>query len=222
MLIAQKLREYRQRNDITQKGLADELGVSQQTVARWENGKATPSISVLSRIAEFFKVPMSELYSDEHDKTYVPGKLHVESEVKEINAAVLLVSMLELRGGGANKAEIMQNCQELLKKALRGNEDYFNKLMIAIGLVLDSFIVGALELSKLDADKAIAGIANVAGIANEGFNESSAYRKAKDAAKRGIEPMAEMTYKILMSIPDTLLVEPAPCDISDNTEKKGG
>jgi transcriptional regulator with XRE-family HTH domain len=48
--LAARLRAYRSRRGITQRELADELGVTQQSVARWEQG--TPPRRYLVRLIE--------------------------------------------------------------------------------------------------------------------------------------------------------------------------
>lgn len=46
-----KLKEFRKENDYTQRYIAFKIGVSQQTIAKWENGVSTPSIPHLLRLA---------------------------------------------------------------------------------------------------------------------------------------------------------------------------
>ncbi|MBE6709283.1 MAG: helix-turn-helix transcriptional regulator, partial [Ruminococcaceae bacterium] len=60
---AKNLRELRLRRDLTQDELAEELGVSVQTVSRWESSAKTsyPDIELLPAIAGFFGVTVDEL-----------------------------------------------------------------------------------------------------------------------------------------------------------------
>lgn len=44
----------RVRIGLTQEGLADHLGVSRQTVLRWENGKTNPPTSAVYMMANLF------------------------------------------------------------------------------------------------------------------------------------------------------------------------
>jgi transcriptional regulator with XRE-family HTH domain len=46
---------------LTQKQLAEALGVESITVSRWERGVTTPSLSRLRRIAEFTQTTVSDL-----------------------------------------------------------------------------------------------------------------------------------------------------------------
>ncbi len=60
---AKNLRELRLRRDLTQDELAEQLGVSVQTVSRWESSAKTsyPDIELLPTIAGFFGVTVDEL-----------------------------------------------------------------------------------------------------------------------------------------------------------------
>lgn len=42
--------------------LAQAIGVSQGNVASWKNGTAKPSVDVIQKIADYFKLPLSDFY----------------------------------------------------------------------------------------------------------------------------------------------------------------
>ena len=56
-----RLRTLRAQHALSQKALAEQLHVSQQTVGKWEAGGATPNPDMLSRIADIFKVSVDYL-----------------------------------------------------------------------------------------------------------------------------------------------------------------
>jgi transcriptional regulator with XRE-family HTH domain len=56
-----RLRTARRSAGLTQKQLADELGVESITVSRWERGVTTPSLPRLRRIAELTQTTVSDL-----------------------------------------------------------------------------------------------------------------------------------------------------------------
>ncbi len=57
------IKEFRNRNDMTQMELAEKLGVSAKTVSKWETGKGYPDITLLEPIARVFSISVTELIS---------------------------------------------------------------------------------------------------------------------------------------------------------------
>lgn len=53
--------ELRKKNNLTQKALADKLGVTYQAVSKWETGKNIPDISILKLICEEFSVDINDV-----------------------------------------------------------------------------------------------------------------------------------------------------------------
>src|SRR5688572_11583236 len=56
-----QLAELRKRKGFTQQSLADEMGVEQPTVQRWEKGKREPSIGQLLELAKVLDVEPGSL-----------------------------------------------------------------------------------------------------------------------------------------------------------------
>lgn len=57
----ENLKELRRNKNLTQEKLADFLGVSFQTISKWERGDTYPDITMLPEIASFFKVSVDDL-----------------------------------------------------------------------------------------------------------------------------------------------------------------
>lgn len=53
---AERLKELREENQLSQRTLAKELGVSQAAIARWENNLQTPNIDIAIIVAKYFNV----------------------------------------------------------------------------------------------------------------------------------------------------------------------
>ena len=63
--IGQFIKKIREENKLTQKELADKLGVTFQAVSKWENGKNVPDISILKEMSEMFNVDIDEILDGE-------------------------------------------------------------------------------------------------------------------------------------------------------------
>lgn len=71
MGFAEKLLALRKSGKISQKDLAEKIGVSQASIGYWEKGKRTPSVDAVQKIAEYFNVNTSYLTEQENtSQTY--------------------------------------------------------------------------------------------------------------------------------------------------------
>jgi putative transcriptional regulator len=57
-----RIKVYRAMHDLTQEGLANELGVTRQTILAIEKGKYDPSLDLAFRIARFFGVTIEDIF----------------------------------------------------------------------------------------------------------------------------------------------------------------
>lgn len=63
-MITNRIRELRFHNgEMTQQALAEQIGVTRQTVNAIEGDKYSPSLDVAFRIAKVFGVPLDEVFS---------------------------------------------------------------------------------------------------------------------------------------------------------------
>lgn len=61
--IGNTIKRLRTVSNVSQKEMAEKLGVSCQTISKWENGKACPDIGMLPEIADFFHVTIDALFT---------------------------------------------------------------------------------------------------------------------------------------------------------------
>jgi Predicted transcriptional regulators len=84
-----KIAELRKEKGIGQQDLADVLGVSFQSVSKWETGITMPDITLLPDIAAYFNVSVDELLGIKplHQQEYIPSNTdnHDTSKGKEKN-----------------------------------------------------------------------------------------------------------------------------------------
>lgn len=64
--IGERIRKERTKYDLSLSELAKEIGVSVSLLSLVENGKATPSMTVLDKICSFFSIHMSTLFEEEN------------------------------------------------------------------------------------------------------------------------------------------------------------
>ena len=72
------LKELRKEKNLTQEQFAEQLGISNRTVSRWETGNNMPDISLLTEIAEFYDVSIPELINGERKSE------KMKEDVKEV------------------------------------------------------------------------------------------------------------------------------------------
>ena len=59
---------------LTQEGLAQKLGVTNQAVSKWESGQSCPDLALLPRIADLFGIPIDELFGREPKAVSFPAQ----------------------------------------------------------------------------------------------------------------------------------------------------
>ncbi|MCL2696464.1 MAG: helix-turn-helix transcriptional regulator [Oscillospiraceae bacterium] len=62
MYIVDKIFNLLKEKQLTQKNMAETIGVSTGNISDWKSGKAKPSITVIPKIADFFNVSIDYLY----------------------------------------------------------------------------------------------------------------------------------------------------------------
>ena len=62
LAIGQNIRDFRKKNNLTQETLADRLGVSYQSISRWENDTTYPDLELIPAIAEILAITVDELF----------------------------------------------------------------------------------------------------------------------------------------------------------------
>ncbi len=65
MILADKIIEERKRSGLSQEELAEQLGVSRQSVSKWEGAQTIPDINKIIRLGEIFGVTTDYLLKDE-------------------------------------------------------------------------------------------------------------------------------------------------------------
>ena len=83
------IKSIRLENNLTQKELADKLGVTYQAVSKWEIGKNIPDISILKQISNDFNVNIDELLNGEKD-------INKKKNTKVLSLVVIFVLLIAI------------------------------------------------------------------------------------------------------------------------------
>ena len=60
-MLGQNLKDIRIKNKYNQEDIAEQLGVTKQTISNWEKGKRTPDINYLIKLANIYQVTLDSL-----------------------------------------------------------------------------------------------------------------------------------------------------------------
>ena len=59
--VGQKLQKARKSQELTQEQIAEQLGITRQTISNWENNKSYPDIVSLIKLSEIYQVSLDSL-----------------------------------------------------------------------------------------------------------------------------------------------------------------
>ena len=65
MNLSDNLKKIRKENNLTQEDLAEKLGVSRQSVSKWESNQAYPEMDKVVQICKMFNLNMDDLLNQD-------------------------------------------------------------------------------------------------------------------------------------------------------------
>ena len=65
MEISKCIKDARQNNNISQESLAEQLGVSRQTISSWENGKSYPDLVSIIKMSDIFNISLDKMLKED-------------------------------------------------------------------------------------------------------------------------------------------------------------
>lgn len=116
-MIGNRIKQFREREGLTQQELSEKLNIARSTLASYERGTREPSVTMLQQIADFFCVDMNALAGKENAKS-------VDDELEELLYTLSHRSDLHMLFSLAKDAspEDVRVAAELIKN-LRGRYD---------------------------------------------------------------------------------------------------
>ncbi|MBR3999741.1 MAG: helix-turn-helix transcriptional regulator, partial [Clostridia bacterium] len=100
--LGENIRENRRRMGLTQEQLADRLGVSFQSVSRWENGTTYPDMELIPQIARLFRTTLDALvgfvpdYGNEKEKAAYEDVVETLGQTMKQNDWNACIGLLQL------------------------------------------------------------------------------------------------------------------------------
>ena len=112
MTLGDRLKELRKANHMTQRDLANMLGMAKGTIAMWEMGKRNPGFEALEKLSEIFDKRVDYILGTSEDSTSPKlseeeinqlGEWEIEEDITEV---ILKYLRLDERGKAAVEALI--------------------------------------------------------------------------------------------------------------------
>lgn len=129
MEVSKCLKDARIKKNITQEDLAEELGVSRQTISSWENGKSYPDILSIIKISDIFNISLDKLLKE--DDNLINSMQEKMDTVKSTKAIVYTILLAIIVYGGIYLIQTFVNIPKI------------DNLMLNI-ILLIVFIIGTI------------------------------------------------------------------------------
>lgn len=145
MILADKIIENRKKNGWSQEDLAEKLGVSRQSVSKWESAQAVPDMKKIVQLSDVFGVSTDYLIKDEIEEISPSDMAPVDNGLEE---TVRSVSMQE-----AN--EFLEHNEHAAKMISTG------VMLCILSPVLMMFLGQASESGRISMAEEVAGLAGL-------------------------------------------------------------
>ena len=129
MEIGNKIKQLRYKSGLTQEQLAEKIGVSAQSVSKWENSITMPDITLLPLIAEEFGVSIDDLFdlTTEQKLRRIENRMDTEEEFS---------------------SDLFKEYEDFLKNQLSENEDKTRVMSLLAQLYHHRMEADARKVSK--------------------------------------------------------------------------
>lgn len=91
MTIGTNLRRLRTRTNLSQRDIADKLGIDRNTYANWENENNDIKSEYIPSLAKIFNVEISELFKEQASKIVV-NQNNTDNKENSVNGIVLVLT----------------------------------------------------------------------------------------------------------------------------------
>lgn len=87
MTLGNKIQELRKKQSLSQEAFADIMGVTRQSVSKWELDQSYPAIDKLVEMADFFNVSLDEMLRNETNPSSITANIvqDINKDMDDIN-----------------------------------------------------------------------------------------------------------------------------------------
>lgn len=107
-IIGETIARLRRERGMTQEALAESMGVSPQTISKWENSTTCPDVSLLPVLADFFGVSVDDLYGRLTEEKGLHRQESVDEAMEQMRRVIVRCFY-----GGNRKADVDELAEEL-------------------------------------------------------------------------------------------------------------
>lgn len=146
MKLHEKIYACRKKAGLSQEALAEKLGVSRQSVSKWETGESVPEISKLSILANIFDVTTDWLLNESDE--YKPNNTNASNEDERIRQE----RIKKFNSGFADKPQYPQwidNAPKLIGQFIKRFGWLAGLYVSFIGLLFTLFGIFAKSMTKM-------------------------------------------------------------------------
>ena len=142
MILADKIIENRKKNGWSQEELADKLGVSRQSVSKWEGAQAVPDMKKIIQMSEVFGVSTDYLLIDDIEEPELPEVAPVDNGLEETVREVSMEEANAFLGHNEKAASIIST----------------GVMMCILSPVILILLGGLAEAEKISMNETVAGM----------------------------------------------------------------
>ncbi len=113
-IIGETIAQLRRERSMTQEALAECMGVTAQTISKWENSTTCPDVMLLPVLADFFGVTVDDLYGRITEEKRINSEEALEATMKQMCRIIVRCFY-----GGKSKVEVDELAEEL-RTSLKG------------------------------------------------------------------------------------------------------
>lgn len=96
MKLGDKIIKLRKEKNLTQEDLANEIGVTRQTISNWELNETVPDLDQSKKISNVFKVSLDELVDNDNKEILIEKVNHTEKLAKTLLRIMYIIVFIVL------------------------------------------------------------------------------------------------------------------------------